>query len=354
MSQAFYQLLDKSACLTKAQLLQYTEGRLIEEELYAVETHLNSCVMCSAAADGMQQFQPEAVAVMAELDGSFLKKYFEETQPQIHLNSVAPAIPLRNRRKKEQVFRFPIRSFARLTAAGLAALGIFWLLHKVADAPRPQQQPGPASVQAQAATAPATEEAGMLNAITAPTSNPNATLTSAATSPAPLPSDPGSMTPATSTAALMATKTADTSAPAQQTASAAPAHQAADAVEAQPALPVAALPEATPPITVSKQTKDPEPAIKETTKSPKEIAGPATGSAQPQRQQFQHTIKTFRKDLDDPDQEKRNLARLMSAQAYQGMGEPDKAIPLLEQIMEEGGPHKGEARRTLRKIRRSR
>lgn len=84
-------LFNGTHCLSKRQLRDYAAGAISREEAYAVESHLNTCPLCSAAADGMLAHFPESAEVLAEVDAGFLKEHFKKHSPQIHLNTVAPA-----------------------------------------------------------------------------------------------------------------------------------------------------------------------------------------------------------------------------------------------------------------------
>lgn len=84
-------LFDGTHCLSKRQLRDYAAGAISQEEAYAVESHLNTCPLCSAAADGMLAHFPESAEMLAEVDAGFLKEHFKKHSPQIHLNTVAPA-----------------------------------------------------------------------------------------------------------------------------------------------------------------------------------------------------------------------------------------------------------------------
>lgn len=342
MSQVLHQIWERSSCLTKAQLMSYAQGRLIEEEVYAVETHLNSCPLCSAAIDGVLHHGLAAVEAIAEMDGSFLKKHFEDTRPRIHLNSVAPAVSHHSRKKRETPIQFPIRAVAGLTATGLAVLGIFWLLNRITFTP-PEQ---PATITPAAATM-EKEPPVILQQHEKPQTQP------AAATGEELPEQAAMVLPvATSPVATPAAEPEKTAAvqpemPVQPT-----AQEEKNAVppgntpETSPIVP--AVPDTEKNAAPKKEPKAEEPAPAK--QNPEAV--PLSGSSVSEQQQFRYTIESYKKDLNNPDIEKRNLARLVSAEAYQGLGQRVKAIELLEQIMSEGGPHKGEARRALRKLRR--
>jgi hypothetical protein len=100
MNQELSHILEQSVCLSKRQLADYIAGRLEQEELHAVETHLLSCPLCSMATEGLSHNPPESLAALSSLNSDFLKEHFEKSLPQIHLNSVvAAAIPSAKKRK---------------------------------------------------------------------------------------------------------------------------------------------------------------------------------------------------------------------------------------------------------------
>ena len=335
MSQALNYILEPSACLSKTQLTDYVQGRLIPEEVYAVETHLNGCPLCNMAIDGMLLQPDAALEAVATLNPAFIKQHFEAIEPRIHLNSVAPAVPARHKRQKAGTMVLPIRSIAALTAAGLVAFGVFWLLNKINVA-------SPAgSMQKSEVAAPEQQQITVATGTPPTAAQPHTNATAPATT---VPKEPAK--PAVPAAA----------------------HAQPDTGQATPAA-------ATVPVTLPKQLAPPEvkdtpPAIADTTVvSPaseaaptppkKEATTPKAQSTSPPAAQAPQTetdgyrlaISTYKKDLNSPDIATRNRARLASAQAYEGLGKRDKALQLLDQIMEEGGPHKAEARRLRRQLR---
>ena len=91
MSAQYKHIFDKSACPTKRQMNDYLAGKMVHEEIYAFEHHINSCMLCSEAIDGLQS-QPNAISGLAVLDDNFLKDHLELHPPVVHLNAIAPAV----------------------------------------------------------------------------------------------------------------------------------------------------------------------------------------------------------------------------------------------------------------------
>lgn len=48
-------IFEDTRCLSQQQLLDYVEGKLPEEEMHRVESHIAGCLMCSDALDGLEQ-----------------------------------------------------------------------------------------------------------------------------------------------------------------------------------------------------------------------------------------------------------------------------------------------------------
>ena len=90
MSEQLKHIFDSSACLSKRQLKDYVTGIMSREESYALEHHVNTCFFCSEALDGMLEHS-DALVTVDQLNTGFLKDHFSLTNPQIHLNSLAPA-----------------------------------------------------------------------------------------------------------------------------------------------------------------------------------------------------------------------------------------------------------------------
>lgn len=82
---------ENSVCFTTKQMKHYLAGEMTDEEIKAAETHLDSCPVCSAAIEGAHEYMlADTINALNELNGEFLNEYFSLTNPQIHLNSLAP------------------------------------------------------------------------------------------------------------------------------------------------------------------------------------------------------------------------------------------------------------------------
>ena len=123
-------IFGKSACLSPKQMKQYTRGQMTNEECHAVEVHLNSCAFCNEAVEGLfEQQEGNAAEVAATLNTDFLKDHFSLHQPQVHLNSMAPAQPVMQaqpRRKKTVVQ--PLWRPSSIAAAVLLGFGLLWYI----------------------------------------------------------------------------------------------------------------------------------------------------------------------------------------------------------------------------------
>jgi len=93
-------ILDTSSCITKRQLKDYAAGIMSVEECHAMEHHINGCPFCNDALDGMLLQSPdETLAIATGLNGNFIKAHFSLQSPQIHLNSMAPAMSHKGKHK---------------------------------------------------------------------------------------------------------------------------------------------------------------------------------------------------------------------------------------------------------------
>jgi FimV-like protein len=141
MSEQLKHIFDSSACLSKRQLKDYVTGIMSHEESYALEHHVNTCFFCSEALDGMLEHS-EALVTVDQLNTGFLKDHFSLTNPQIHLNSLAPAAaaaPVQKRvrtRSKTQPLLLKPTSIA---AAIILGFGVMWYLEFGRDQIKPRQ-----------------------------------------------------------------------------------------------------------------------------------------------------------------------------------------------------------------------
>lgn len=129
MKERLLNILDQSTCLTRRQMRDYLGGIMLPEEIHAAETHIASCPLCNMALEGFEAHTEEGLEAIASLNSGFLKEHFDSITPQIHLNSIAPAVSqVPHPRKKTAVF--PFLKAASVAAALLVGFGIFWLLDR--------------------------------------------------------------------------------------------------------------------------------------------------------------------------------------------------------------------------------
>lgn len=108
---------------------EYLGGHMLPEEIHAAETHIASCPLCNMALEGFEAHTDEALEAIAGLNSGFLKEHFDAITPQIHLNSIAPAVTsTAHSRKRTAVF--PFLKLTSVAAALLVGFGIFWLLDR--------------------------------------------------------------------------------------------------------------------------------------------------------------------------------------------------------------------------------
>jgi len=141
MSEQLKHIFDSSACLSRRQLKEYATGTMSREECYAVEHHVTTCFFCSEALDGMME-HTEALVAVDQLSTGFLKDHFSLTNPQIHLNSLAPAAsaPAMQKRSKTRGRVQPLLlKPSSIAAAILLGLGVMWYLEFGNEQVKPRQ-----------------------------------------------------------------------------------------------------------------------------------------------------------------------------------------------------------------------
>lgn len=120
-------IFDSSACLTQKQMRNYVAGSMTNEEVHAAEVHLNSCPMCSDAADSLFEQQEAGLSAMQALNADFLKDHFGNSNPQIHLNTFTTAHHTKHidlQKKKAKVHH--LWRTASIAAGLLLLAGILW------------------------------------------------------------------------------------------------------------------------------------------------------------------------------------------------------------------------------------
>src|SRR5215217_7964939 len=141
MKERLLNILDQSTCLTRRQMKDYLAGTMLPEEIHAAETHIASCPLCSMALEGFEANSEEALAAIASLNSGFLKDHFDSITPQIHLNSMAPAVPVAHHphyTKKKKTQTYSLLKVAAVAAALAIGFGVFWVIdqrgNKIPDA----------------------------------------------------------------------------------------------------------------------------------------------------------------------------------------------------------------------------
>ncbi|MBL7682249.1 MAG: hypothetical protein JNK00_02720 [Flavipsychrobacter sp.] len=133
-------IFDQSSCLTKKQLKGYVSGSMTNEEVHAVEVHLNSCPMCSDAVDGLFAEQEGGFAAMSKVNTDFLKEHFGNSNPQIHLNNVVPGAVVKAKKptpammkakSTRSYFAFRVTSVAATILLAMAAIWYYRLTQDV-------------------------------------------------------------------------------------------------------------------------------------------------------------------------------------------------------------------------------
>jgi len=383
-AQAFLPILDSSACLSKRQLREYAGGSMSREEAFAVESHLNGCPLCSAAADGLLAHFAEAgaVDVMAGVDAGFLKDHFSKHSPQIHLNTMAPpraqpaqtaALP----RRPRTVSLLPNWRAAAL-AAGVVALiaGLWWMQQSggTAEDARPAiaSADAPASSNASApmdAAAPYTDAPGVPSAApmsaparsaaseeAAPTSQPNVTAPEIARAEVASPAPPNVADNSAMQQAAGQTGP-KLPAPLEQrmrrygdavtgTGTAANAEQKTAAAAAPARKPIEAATAAASPTEDNEDTRARESAAQRSAPA----AGSLDGAALYSAGNYSAALKAYKLEMQTASGVRREEAVLGAARTHLRLGQKSAAIPLLRELAAGTGPRARAARRELRAL----
>lgn len=332
MNKALVHIFDRSACLTRRQIREYVENNMTNEECHAVEMHLNSCPLCSDAVDGVhRQKGSGSIAAMESLDMGFLKERFAVSHPEVHLNSLAPAQTVTYVAPKRRRGKLKARPFRHTSAVALLlvlVIGILWykenksgVNHAVATtvAEEPAQgiianeSPTPPQLEESQADRKADEVQAMPDNSQRP---PTLVTTAGSKEEIRTPNEEEKMT------TINAVYTPNNTQPAIIKTNA-------------KAAPVAAV------TSVSKTESKPEKEQENTdikTKSNTSKSG---------------NIKSSKPEVDvaGSDKEQRQ-ATLQTAKSYLNTGNKSEAIKLLEQLADQRGREKREAKRMLRSIKR--
>lgn len=354
MNKALIHIFDSSACLTKRQMKDYVNGIMTNEECHAAEVHLNTCMFCSEAIDGLyEQKEHGAVGAMVALDNEFLKDKFSLTHPEVHLNSLAPAQPSSYAapRRRGRYKTRPLRHTSAIAATLLLGFGLWWYIGRNKDYGQV------ASVQQPVATA--TSDAKAEPALVAePVAEP------AKAAPLALATVPEKQSKAiTANTNIPVTKTEGL----QLTPAARP-----DAGKQEPVIAAAKAANASqPPVLADKgafadgkESDSGTPARKvgltssSTEDHPVSIAKADAagismldkGNDYYEQGKYAAALSAYRKEMSGADKKKRQEATLMAARCYLNIGNKARAEELLQQLISEGGRQKRAAKRLLREM----
>lgn len=322
-SEQLMHIFDNSSCLTKRQLQTYAANEMIPEEAHAVEVHLNACPFCRMSVEGLQIGGEYAIEAVGELNPKFLKDHFSINNPQIHLNSITATVshqPVthhhsrRIRHKKNTLF-----TPWTISVAFLLLIGAWYMefgraktqpmtnasTHQSVVPFTSNNEPKPAEIAQPKTEKDYTEPvASKLKTAKVVKRTGQPIVTNAAyIQEQPLPA-------------------ANNSADADNQSSAINSSADKSSIEEKP-----------------KVFKAMTPITK---KSPDETS----------EKQNVNRLGNPKQTMKSDDKVARHDAALMTAESYVNTGKNEKAIPLLQQIIDEGGPRKHAAKRLMRQIKR--
>lgn len=321
-----YPLLNKSfsfqktACLSKRQLIDLSRSKLIGEEEKIISRHLVSCPLCRIAHLGASENKEQALALLESSDMGFLKDYFKKNGPQIHLNGIHPTFS--GETKKQSSLYWP------LLGTGILFVGfLVWYTGFRTNAARTAQPSPPQSPPSQASPSSMPDPGpSPSTSATAAVTLTESKLSAAATLPeAPLPP------------AEEANESADMpSEPKVRSAEKRQEHQQKNSPEEHPH----------PPPEIQKINQPAEISLKENIPQEDKTAYEAY-----EKGAFREALVYYQQGMDHPDSKIRQENALMAARCYLGLKEKSKATEILKHLSGEGqGAAKRKARRLLRTI----
>ncbi len=325
MSEQLKHIFDKSACLSKRQLKDYVTGTMSGEEAYAVEHHINSCFFCSEAMDGLTR-QKESVMNLDELNANFLKDHLSLISPQIHLNSIAPAVPAQplQRSGRSRGKMPPLLKPTSILAALLLGFGVLWYLDFRKNGFKNSKPPISAAGTAVAASEEALTGDSPEDGVTSVPEKEQHTV---------LPDEAKPEQPQK----LQASVSADVKVQQRQSVSAATeaTDHAGKPVAIQPA------------VVVSEQkskTENPENNDKAVTESSMETADAAFDAGK-----YTRALAVYKAKMDTRGDRSGQYAALQAARCYLYLGNKEAAQNILSALQENGsGPSRRQAKRLLR------
>ncbi|HXS36138.1 MAG TPA: zf-HC2 domain-containing protein [Flavipsychrobacter sp.] len=348
MNQQLSHIFDKSACLTRRQIKDYLDGSMTPEECHAVEHHLNDCIFCSEAVDGMLDTRYEAAETVAELDTSFLNEHFHSITPQVHLNSLAPsqAIAIHKHKNKMQ----PVWSTTSIAVAVLVSLGVVWYVEYGKDK-AVKSKTGLIPLVAPARTTIVHSGSSESNATNSVSSTP-ANVSSNINKAQPLQS--GKIQENTSNNNTPPSTNSDNTNGGGGPQRIQPLITTGKEI-LQPDTDLEKAPVIKPINDVKDKTaykninsdEDDDETI------PVSHAGMEQGIKLYNNQNYSAALKEFRRGMNNVDISERHDAAIMAARCYISLGQKENAQKLLQSVIDEGGPGKRIAKKTLRSLNNS-
>lgn len=376
-------IFDDSVCLTKRQMKDYVSGAMTNEEAHALEVHLNSCPFCSEAIEGMLSLEPgEASTVLNDLNANFLKEHLPDNHaPHSPVHHPPPATGTHTKPAETKKKTIPLWRTVSIAAALLLFLGILWY-----NTGYRQPETTAPLADKTALPEPSKPLVAANDAATTLHDKPNSEALLAAKQKQPIPETVKAIKqPATESAAPVAT-----SVTAFQPAATAPATDAntgkkesEDVVVTSYKVPL--IDKYAPGTTT---TAKPEQVEKMATRNTENLAATneapaakmrlgnsadevnasadkerkkekaaAASASEPDnmdegnklyaQKRYSAAVNVFQKEFSNTDKSRRHEAMLMAARCYLNMGNKDKATQLLQNIIEEGGSKKREAKKLL-------
>ncbi len=359
----------------------YVSGAMTNEEAHALEVHLNSCPFCSEAIEGMLSLDPAEVnAALNDLNAGFLKEHLSDNNTAhsaVHHPSPATGTHARPAETKKKTI--PLWRTVSIAAALLLFLGILW--YNIG-----YRQPETIAPLADktALPEPAKPLVAANNAATALHDQPNNEALLAAKQKQPVPETVKATKSLIAPAAPATTVNAGMQADATQATDAnAGKKEAEEAVVTSYKVPL--IDKFSP---APANTAKPEQVERTATRNTESVAAASDPSAARVRlgnsadeetrnsgkenkkekaaiaaanepdnidegnklyaqKRYSAAVNVFQKEFSNTDKSRRHEAMLMAARCYLNMGNKDKATQLLQNIIEEGGAKKRDAKKLL-------
>lgn len=337
------------------------------EESYAIELHLNSCPFCNEAIEGLfEQQEGSAAEAVVELNANFLKDHFSLHNPQVHLNSMAPAQPIAQvqPRQRKRLRSMPFWRPSGIAAMLLLALVIIWY-YRSGESIRNRQiaqttDPAPAGevqnahlqstgqplasadlievdeepivVQSGIGNSPQSPQQPQQPVIIADNSVEDVKQAKEIERKDKAAKDQAKKEEKEPVVAQYRTPLVDKPA--------APQAPAADEIEKMPS-------RTTNSVAATSAGTNPKPASEKTVSLKETRTSEASADDLYSDKKYSAALKLYKEQMNSGSRSKRNYAAIQSARCYLALGNKQSAIKLLQGIVNEGGAHKRAARRML-------